>query len=188
MEKEIWKDIPGYEGLYQVSTLGRIKSVDRYITYNNGREVFTKGKMLSLTITKGNERLQISLSKNGKVEKTRPYIVVMLAFVGECPENMEICHINGIKTDDRLKNLRYDTRSENRIDNYRQGKKGSTGKLSTDDVLQIRHRYKNENITQKELSIIYDVKIPCIGKIVRKENFKWLNDDGTINESKTQMK
>ena len=188
MEKEIWKDVPGYEGLYQVSTLGRVKSVDRYVTYNNGREVFTRGKILSLTLTKGNGRLQVNLSKDGKVEKTRPYIIVMLAFVGERPENMEICHINGIRTDDRLENLRYDTISENRIDNYRQGKKASKGKLSVDDVLQIRHRYKNENITQKELSIIYGVKISCIGKIVRKENFKWLNDDGTIDESKTQIK
>ena len=71
MEKEIWKDIPGYEGLYQVSNLGRIKSIDRYVTYNNGREIFTKGKMLSLTISKGNERLQVSLSKYGKVEKNK---------------------------------------------------------------------------------------------------------------------
>ena len=188
MEKEIWKDVPGYEGLYQVSSLGRVRSVDRYIKYSNGREVFTKGKMLSLTLSKGNERLQVSLCKNGKAEKTRPYVLVMLAFVGECPDNMEICHINGVKTDDRLENLKYDTRSENRIDNYRYGSKNNRGKLSIEDVIEIRKLYKTGDYTQVDIAKMYNVKHYTIGRIIKKETFSWLNDDGTIDESKTQIK
>ena len=43
---EVWKDIPNYEGYYQVSSLGRVKSLDRIITYSNGKEVYTKGKII----------------------------------------------------------------------------------------------------------------------------------------------
>lgn len=185
MEKETWRDIPGYEGLYQASTLGRVRSVDRYIKYSNGREVFTKGKMLSLTLSKGNGRLQVNLSKNGKVEKTRPYVLVMLAFVGECPDNMEICHINGVKTDDRLENLKYDTISENRIDNYRYGSKNNRGKLSIEEVLEIRKLYKTGDYTQVDIAKMYNVKHYTIGRIIKRKTFAWLNDDGSIKESGT---
>lgn len=187
MEKETWKDIPGYEGYYQVSDLGRVKSLERLITYRDGRKRRYPSIIINDRDKNGFTRVT-TLKKDNKGKTFTVNHLVMLAFVGKPPAGYEICHNDGNYQNNKLDNLRYDTRSENRIDNYRYGRKASTGKLSIDDVLQIRNRYKDENITHKELSIIYDVNISCIGKIIRKENFKWLNDDGTIDESKTQIK
>lgn len=187
MEKEIWKDIPGYEGYYQVSSFGRIKSLERLIVYKDGRKRIYPSVIIKDRNKDGFARI-ITLKKDNKGKTFTVNHLVMLSFVGEPPEGYEICHNDGNHKNNRLDNLRYDTRSENRIDNYRYGRRASKGKLSIEEVLQIRNKYKNENITHKELSNIYKVNKSCIGKIIRKENFSWLNDDGTINKSKTQMK
>lgn len=187
MEKEIWKDIPDYKGCYQVSNLGRIKSLERLIKYRDGRKRRYPSVVIKDRDKDGFARV-VTLKKNNKGKTFTVNCLVMLGFIGKPPKGYEICHNDGDYQNNKLDNLRYDIRSENRIDNYRYGRKASKGKLFIDDVLEIRNRYKNENITHKELSAIYGVNMSCIGKIIRKENFKWLNDDGTISESKTQIK
>src|SRR5699024_11890782 len=65
IEKEIWKDIPGYEGSYQISTYGRVKSLDRYVVYSNGSVRFYKGKILKQSHN-NQGRPQVALSRNSK--------------------------------------------------------------------------------------------------------------------------
>ena len=100
----------------------------------------------------------------------------------------DICHINGNKLDNKVTNLKYDTRTENFNDMYRQGKKNPKGKLSVEDVLEIRKMRKEENTPYKELAIMFGVSESTIGYVVTKRSYWYINDDGTINESKTQMK
>ena len=67
-ESEIWKDIPDYEGLYQVSDLGRVKSLSRTVKYKNGRSHILKEKIRKQTVG-GHGYLQLGLSKNDTVKK-----------------------------------------------------------------------------------------------------------------------
>ena len=187
MEKEVWKDVVGYEGYYQVSNLGRVKSVERLIEYKDGRKRLYPSVFINDRDKEGFSRIT-TLKKDNKGKTFSVHGLVMRAFIGDSPKGFEICHIDGNYKNNSLNNLRYDTTSENRIDNYRYGGKSSKGKLSIDDVLNIREKYSEGNITQKELSKKYCVNTSCIGKIIRKENFSWLNDDGTIKKSKTEIK
>lgn len=185
--KEIWKDIPNYEGYYQVSNLGRIKSVERHIVYKDGRER-TYPSVIIKDRDKGNSARLITLKKDNKGKTFTVHGLVARVFLGVAPDGYEICHIDGDYKNNSINNLRYDIRSENRIDNYRYGRKASKGKLSINDVLEIRKYYEDKVYNQRELSEIYSVNQSCISKIIRRENFSWLLEDGTIKESETAIK
>lgn len=107
---EVWKDIDGYLGLYQVSNLGRVKSLDRYI--NNGKcLVFKKGQILKIKEYKG--YCYIKLSKHHKYNQYLVHRLVAQAFIPN-PENKPcIDHINTNRTDNRVENLRWVTQKEN---------------------------------------------------------------------------
>lgn len=121
--KEIWKDIPDYEGLYQASNLGSIRSVDSKITYKRRNSYVTRiryGKILKpcnnrygypmVVLTKPNHRKCHSVHR-----------LVMMAFFGK--SELTVNHINGIKTDNRIENLEYATMSENLFHAHRTGLK-----------------------------------------------------------------
>lgn len=98
MENEIWKDILGYEGLYQASNLGRIKSIRKNI-------------ILKPCLPNG--YVQVRLSKNGIITNLYVHRLVWEAFNGKIPEEMQVNHINEVKNDNRLINLNLMSRTEN---------------------------------------------------------------------------
>ena len=136
---EIWKDVPGYEGKYQVSNMGRVKSLERKVRSVNwytGKEFFrtVQERILKPGSLCTSGHLSVVL---GHGEIGRPvHQLVMKAFIGNPPDGMEVCHINGDPTDNRLENLRYGTRTENILDVLRQGKRWR--RLNLDDVAYIR--------------------------------------------------
>ena len=105
--EEIWKDIEGFEGLYQVSNLGRVKGLDRI---SNGNKL--KGKIiLGGKDTKGYRF--VCLHKNGQRSLFRVHRLVAYAFVPQINGKDYIDHINGIRDDNRVENLRWCTHQEN---------------------------------------------------------------------------
>lgn len=115
MEKEIWKDIPEYEGLYQASNLGRIKSLERYVNTYNGKAKCKKlinGKILKANYTK-NGYLKVSLSKNGKLKTFLVHLLVIRTFAGN--NLLYTDHIDCNKSNNNLSNLEYVTPKENTI-------------------------------------------------------------------------
>lgn len=102
---EIWKDICGYEGKYQVSNLGRVKSL--YDGHGNYRELIMKGR------NEGHGYLKVDLSKDGKCKGIRIHRLVAMAFIPNPENKKDVNHINGIKSDNRAVNLEWATRSEN---------------------------------------------------------------------------
>ena len=105
---EIWKDIKGYEGLYQVSNRGRVR---RIFFINNVTE---KEKIKVLTPLKHNRGyLSVSLCKNGKQKMRLIHRLVAQAFIENKFNKKEINHINGNKKDNRVENLEWVTSKEN---------------------------------------------------------------------------
>ena len=110
-QPEIWKPIPGFEGSYEVSDHGRVRSLDRLGV--DGRRI--KGKMRKIGVnTHG--YLRVSLSRDHDKRYYLVHRLVLEAFVGPCPDGMEGCHNDGDPTNANLYNLRWDTRSANMYD------------------------------------------------------------------------
>ncbi len=115
---EVWRPIFNNSDYYEVSNLGNIRSVFRVIKKADGFFQKTKGKILKANPS-GNEYLRVSLNLNG-IQKYYPvHRIVALTFIPN-PEN-KCCtnHKNGIKTDNRVENLEWVTKSENAIHSFR---------------------------------------------------------------------
>lgn len=112
-EVEIWKDVPGFIGLYKVSNLGMVKSMDR-IVFDSKRKHNRrlKGAIIKSRKTRGGY-LAMNLYRNGWSFQLKLHRMVMLAFKG--PNELHVDHLNGIVTDNRLCNLEYVTSRENNI-------------------------------------------------------------------------
>lgn len=100
---ERWKDIPKYDGVYQISTMGRIKVT------RNGKERITIG-----VLDKSTGYLRFSLCQYGNVKKLYVHRLVAESFINNTENKPEIDHINTIRHDNRVENLRWVTRKENR--------------------------------------------------------------------------
>jgi hypothetical protein len=119
---ERWRPIPGWAGYYEASDLGRIRSVDRVITYRGSRiKVAHKGRILATKSGPKGHRC-VTLSLNNADYYYTVHRLVLLTFVGPPPDGFQGCHNNGIPTDNRLTNLRWDTQSENMRDVIRHGR------------------------------------------------------------------
>jgi len=119
---ENWRAIPGYEGHYEVSDRGRVRSLDRIGM--NGQPL--DGKIIEPSYSHGYQN--VSLFRNGRQKNMRVHRVVMLAFVGPLPQGMVTRHLNGIKDDNRLTNLTYGTQRENVLDMVAHGNHGMASK------------------------------------------------------------
>jgi hypothetical protein len=119
---ELWRWVPGYEGIYEVSNMGRVRSVDRLLYHYNWRAKEkrahkAKGRMLrpgkashgyfTVALGRGNSRTIHSL--------------VAEAFIGPKPEGCEVLHADGSRDNNHISNLRYGTRSENNLDAVKHG-------------------------------------------------------------------
>ena len=108
---EIWKPVKGFEGLYEVSSLGNVRSVDKYLMFGNQYCLF-KGKPKKV-YHKSDGYLRANLSKNNKSKNYSVHRLVAEAFIPN-PSNLPcIDHINTIRDDNRVENLRWCTRKEN---------------------------------------------------------------------------
>lgn len=105
-EVEIWKDIPGYEGYYQASDLGRVRSLDRTILTINGQERFYKGRIIKGDLNENGYR-RTTLKKNNIGRTFMFSQLVAMTFLGHKPNGitMVVDHINGDVANDRLDNL-----------------------------------------------------------------------------------
>lgn len=118
---ELWLPVVGYEGLYEVSNSGQVRSLDRMIHMRNGQVRQHRERILRPHLEKGG-RLVVNLPRDGNGRTIRyMHHLILEAFVGPRPTGMEACHENDIKTDNRLENLRWDTRSANMFDRVRNG-------------------------------------------------------------------
>jgi hypothetical protein len=124
MSEERWLPVVGFEGFYEVSDQGRVRSLDRQVMRHGGKAsgypLRIRGRVLAPRRQEpGYSTVQLHL--DGRPTKGFVHRLVMQAFVGPCPEGMEVRHINGDAEDSRLANLAYGTHSENLRDKLRHG-------------------------------------------------------------------
>lgn len=111
--EEEWRPVVGYEGLYEVSTTGRVRNVGS----GRGRR---PGVLLTAWVSKQGYP-SYKLYRGGHGVTFKASVLVALAHIGPRPKDYDICHNNGDKSDNRVENLRFDTRSENTLDVVRHG-------------------------------------------------------------------
>lgn len=172
-EGEVWAPAFGWEDAYEVSTLGRIRSIARkgktqFGTRDYGGKIVSpimnKRGYLVVNLTRGSFRKQIQLHR-----------LVLLSFVGACPDGMEACHNNGIKHDARLGNLRWDTRSGNHADKWLHGtqqigERNPNAKLTELQAIEV----KKSSDSIKDASEKLGVSRHCVDAIRRGETWRHL--------------
>ena len=176
-EYEVWRDIKGYEGHYQVSNLGRVRSLDREVPLGKTTKKI-KGKIRKQVLHKlGYPTL--NLSKNKEVKGYLVHRLVALHFVDNVNEYPEVNHIDGDKTNNIHTNLEWCTRKENinhAIDTgltKQNGVDSHWSKLTNDEVFAIRIMYKkDERATYENLAEQFGVGASTIGRVVRKEVYQ----------------
>lgn len=115
IEEEIWRDVTGYEGLYEVSSLGRVRSLDKIVNGKCGSTRLLRGRVLK-PAKDGGGYLFVKLSKDNKVAMFKVHRLVAMAFqdiCGEYRKELEVDHRNCCRTDNRAINLHWVTRKEN---------------------------------------------------------------------------
>lgn len=110
---EIWKDISGYEGLYQVSNLGNVRSVDRLVEYPDGHIQRYKGRILKPSERCNTGYYYVNLSKNSKIHDVYVHQLVGETFLNKCNDDDVIDHIDRNRHNNRLENLRYTSQRNN---------------------------------------------------------------------------
>jgi len=120
---EEWKDVVGYENIYMVSNMGRVKSIDRTVLGENGKIFNFKGRLIKPSIEFGYER--VTLSKNNKRKKYRVHRLVAIAFLGDYGEEMLVNHIDENKRNNKLENIEWVTPKENYHHSYEKQKEKS---------------------------------------------------------------
>jgi hypothetical protein len=161
----------GWEGLYEVSDLGRVRGVPR--TASDGRRL--RGRVLKPYLDGRGHYLFVTLSR-GAPKICQVHRLVAAAFIGRCPEGQEVRHGPGGKLDNRATELCYGTRAENMADCLRDGTRSYgerrwSAKLTWESVAEIRQRFAGGE-RQCDLAGEYGVSYTAIYKIVRDKRWR----------------
>lgn len=178
MADEIWKAVPGYEGAYEVSDHGRVRSLDRVVRQRSrGGNLFNRimpGRILTLEKdVQGYWRVTLWDQDDGTHFKV--HYLMLLAFVGPRPNDMIVLHRDGNKDRNVLDNLRYGTPKENTADaidhgTFRHSERHGSAKLTTEQVLRIRAL--RGVATQVDLAAEFGVSQPIISSIQLRRHWK----------------
>lgn len=112
---EKWRAVPGWEGTYEVSDQGRVRSLPRSVRGGFTGHRLVLGRVLQ-PVKRTSGHRGVILTDGDRRERPGVHQLVARAFLGPCPNGHEVCHNNGDPTDNRAENLRYGTRHENIMD------------------------------------------------------------------------
>jgi hypothetical protein len=156
--EEVWMNIAGYDGLYEVSNLGNVKSLNRTVIYKDGRTWDVKERILKqCNTTKG--YLFVNLSKNAKSYPHKVHQLVAVAFIPNPENKPQVNHKDTIKTNNPATNLEWINNSGNQIHAVINGTRGT--KLQVSDVIFIK---QHPEIPTKDLANTLNV---CCSTIVQ---------------------
>jgi hypothetical protein len=172
---EEWRDIPNYEGCYQVSNLGRVKSLQRIVVRNNGTSCTVQEKSLKLYFNKQRYHV-VSLFRCGKRVGAKVHRLVAVVFLGFHSDKV-VNHKDGNKINNQLSNLEWITQKENVIHARDTGllkpqknENNGRAKLKEFQVLDIR-KMKSENMKLKDISKKYSIGMSQLARIISGESW-----------------
>ena len=139
---ENWKDVSGFPG-YKVSDAGKLRSVERYVRHSEGRQRLVKGRVISTDIDKYGY-LKVRLSKEGTRIKKSLHRLIAIAFIPNIDKKPTVNHIDGIKTNNRVENLEWNTYAENNQHAFDNGLKNNN------------HSKKPVKITKCDMTLEFD--------------------------------
>lgn len=150
---EQWKDIVGYEGYYQVSDLGNVKSIDRLVSHGD-KTIKRKGKLLKFE-TASNGYSRVRLCKDGKAIAYLVHRLVAIHFIDN-PNNLPVVnHGNGIKSDNEASNLEWSTQQDNIIHSVKSGLANNVKKKNVKSDKPRKKRVFISKETKEEIRKIY---------------------------------
>ena len=161
-DMEVWKPVPGYEGFYSVSDLGRVRSDKRTIVDKNGHSRRIPGAIITPE-KKSSGYLIVRLCKNHDQTKRYVHRIVLETFVGEAPAGMQACHWNDDKEDNRPENLRWGTPNENMFDRVRNGIHHNAVKPTVSGGMSSLPKTQSLN-REKEVEIAKHAETPGLGR------------------------
>lgn len=183
---ETWKPVPGYEGYYEVSDCGLVRSVDRIISQKNKWGGITSrrlsGAPMALDLCEpspGYFRYAVGLSKLGKVNTRLVSHLVAEAFIGPRPSGHEVAHCNGNSLDNSSSNLRYALPIENTHDKFHhgtllRGERVGTAKLTEEQAREIINLRGKERLI--DLANRFGVRESAISRIQTGKRWRHLHE------------
>lgn len=172
------KNIVGFNGLYEASSDGKISRIGQIINRKNGTKVFIPGGERKGKINKCGYH-EVNLTTANKASTRYVHRLIAQTFIPNPDNKPCVNHINGIKTDNRVENLEWVTKSENTIHAWanglnwsHKGENHQSSKLTNEQVLEIRNKYTPFEYTYPMLSKEYGVSHHTIRDIVRRESWK----------------
>lgn len=173
MQKEIWKPIKNYEGLYEVSNFGRVKSLSKKRTGGRYNCLMVYKERILKPGENAQGYLKLDLCKNGTVKTHRVNRLVLAAFAGE--SFLECNHVDGDKKNNHIENLEYCSCSENHKHAYkiglmdRRGEKHHLAKINNAIVKNIRaNKFR---LTVQEFSLLYEISISAVWNIIKRKSW-----------------
>lgn len=184
---EFWKDIEGYKGIYKISNLGRVKTLERTVLFGHTKRLLKEGVRTPVKSKEG--YWVITLSNKRKKKLFSIHRLVATHFIPNPNNYPEVNHINGDKEDNDSRNLEWCTRRQNIEHAHTTGLTKQNGvdshwaKLTNEQVISIRSIYKNEEkVTYKDLAKKFEVSEGIIGRVVRRESYKMTEEIERITE------
>jgi Mor family transcriptional regulator len=180
MENEIWKSVVGYEGWYEVSSFGSVRSVDRTVIHGRYGPSKQKGKVLSHVVNHfGYCMVVLTRQRNRKMITVHKLVVD--AFIPNVNGSTQVDHLDADKQNNRLSNLERVTNLENnrraRAKHiYPEGERVHTAKLTAEKVIRMRKQF-DAGATSSALSKEYQIDASHIGKICRRLKWKHVKDE-----------
>jgi hypothetical protein len=177
MSGERWVAVVGFEGLYEVSDQGRVRSLDRWLPHNHGEGRWMRGQVLNPSVNHARGGyLQLHLAGGGRRASKAVHLIVAHAFLGPPPPGMQAAHENGRVMDCRLANLSYKTPAQNCEDKIRHGtlrfgEAHYKARFKESDVQAIR-RLAKTGATSAGLAALYGVRPNYIWRIVSRDIWK----------------
>jgi len=190
MKGETWRPVPGFEGIYEVSDHGRVRSLDKVVRCKGGTRVH-RGKVLSPGKKRRGGYLYASLCLCGDIQYLYVHRLVLSAFEGPPSGGLQTCHNDGDPTNNRLDNLRYDTRDSNEADKRKHGthfrmpgERNPSSKLTAVSVVSIRTR-RAAGEPLPSISKDYGISRQTVSKICRGET--WIHVGGPLTKRPTSQ-
>lgn len=174
--EEIWKPIVGFEGLYEISSFGNIKSLQRLTYYSDGR-VFNQPEIIKSVRKQKDGYVMVTLSKETKKFNIRVHNLVADHFIPKEEGRNCINHKDGNKSNNSISNLERCTYKENSLHAVKtglikQGKESPHSKLKESDILEIRKIYVENNETMERIGSRFGISFQNVSQIINRKTWK----------------